>query len=70
AMRQSGYYDSTLVGSNGCDSFLTLHLVVNQSSRFDTIRASICYNATYPFNGQALSQSGTYRDTVTSAHGC
>ncbi len=35
-----------------------------------TISASICTSSSYTFKGQQLTSSGTYMDTLASAHGC
>ena len=53
----------------GCDSTTTLALVVSptyQTHRYDTI----CHNDSFPFNGQNLTTSGIYTDTLTTVHGC
>lgn len=35
-----------------------------------TVSQTICNGGTYLFNGQSLSQSGTYYDTLNSVHNC
>jgi uncharacterized repeat protein (TIGR01451 family) len=65
----SGIYFDTLQNYVGCDSFITLHLNVNQPTS-KTINQSICSNQTYNLNGTILNQSGTYYDTITNHFGC
>ncbi len=65
----SGVYNATLVGSNGCDSVVTLQFTVHPTqSTF--LSAEICEGSTYDFHGVALDSTGTYVDTLSTAHGC
>jgi gliding motility-associated-like protein len=66
---QSGWYTDTLSSPQGCDSLLTLRLVVRPVVR-DTIITGICPGGTYLFGGQLLSQSGVYTDTLSGSSGC
>jgi gliding motility-associated-like protein len=68
-LTQAGTYRDTLTNSQGCDSFLVLTLVVNPS-KTSTITRNICQGQTTVFNGQTLSQAGTYRDTLSQVNGC
>jgi len=66
----SGTYYDTLQTAAGCDSFITLVLVINPvttSSLFDTVCAS---QLPYDFNGTLLNASGTYFDTLLNAFDC
>ncbi len=65
----SGSYTDTVAGTNGCDSIVTLELLVNPTvtHAYDT---SICDVETYTFGGQVLDSSGVYVDTLVSATGC
>lgn len=67
----AGIYSDTLlaVAANGCDSIITLELIVRPVSR-DTINASICAGETYIFGSQTLSVAGTYVDTLIAANAC
>ena len=65
----SGTYTATLTNAAGCDSVITLNLTVNQPSA-TTINQTICSPTTYSFDGQLLSVTGIYRDTLTNAAGC
>ena len=65
----SGIYKDTFTNSNGCDSFLYLHLTVNDTTKKDSFR-TICKNQSVIFNGNTFNVSGTYKDTFTNAKGC
>ncbi|MEZ4983149.1 MAG: PKD domain-containing protein [Saprospiraceae bacterium] len=65
----SGIFSDTLMASNGCDSILTLELLVNEiDSTF--LNESICEGEVYNFNGQVLDQSGIYIAELNSTSGC
>lgn len=67
---QPGTYDISLTSSAGCDSIATLHLTVNNTS-VSTTQASICSNQVpYNWNGQSISNSGTYSATLANVTGC
>ena len=68
-LTQTGTYKDTLVNANGCDSIITLTLTVKANSA-STINTSICNGSTYNFNGQQISQGGTYKDTLSNSGGC
>ncbi|MFM2386599.1 MAG: hypothetical protein RL660_1356 [Bacteroidota bacterium] len=65
----AGTYLDTMMNANGCDSFITLNLVVNPTSA-TTINDTICQGGTYTFNGIAETMAGTYLDTMMNANGC
>jgi len=67
----SGIYTATLpgAGANGCDSTAILNLTV-RPVQTTSLAVSICANETFLFNGQALSQSGTYTAQWTAENGC
>ncbi|MFM7496945.1 MAG: beta strand repeat-containing protein, partial [Bacteroidota bacterium] len=65
----SGTYSRTVTAANGCDSLITLHLIVNVGSS-STINASICQGQTYSFGTQNLTNSGTYQATLLGSNGC
>lgn len=68
-LSSTGSYMDTLINYLGCDSLLTLHLLVNPSS--STINdVSICNGDFYFFNGLNLNTAGTYLDTFTNLLGC
>ena len=66
---QSGIYKDTLTSSSGCDSIVTLSLFVKQPVS-SNISREICNGEIYYFNGQPISQSGLYKDTITNIDGC
>jgi gliding motility-associated-like protein len=65
----SGIYVDTLVSVYGCDSIRTLDLTVNPISE-TMMERNICPGTGFAFNGDFLTISGTYRDTLTNIFGC
>jgi uncharacterized protein YjdB len=65
----SGTYFRAVPAANGCDSIITLSLIVNPRSTTNLIRG-ICTNQTFNFGGQSLSTSGNYSDTLLNVFGC
>ncbi len=65
----SGVYYDTLVGANGCDSIVTTNLFV-ETTLYSSMMQSICYGSSYNFNGNTLTTTGTYIDTVPAVGGC
>ena len=68
-LKQSNTYTHILTGVHGCDSTISLTLVVNPVVT-TTRAASVCYGGSYAFNGRQLNHSGTYNDTVSAVSGC
>lgn len=67
----SGIYRDTFTSSQGCDSFVFLHLHVKDTSRYFFSHVTPCDpNASYTFNGLARTQSGTYSAKYLNAVGC
>jgi hypothetical protein len=66
---QSGAYLDTLVNLAGCDSFLTLNLTVRPQIT-GSIAQTVCFGGSTTFNGATLTQSGVFKDTLTSVTGC
>ncbi|HLP50261.1 MAG TPA: T9SS type A sorting domain-containing protein [Chitinophagales bacterium] len=64
-----GVYRDTLLNAAGCDSIITLTLIVNQPTG-SSINASVCPGQGYPFDGHTLIVPGVYYDTLTNAAGC
>ncbi len=65
----AGNYQGVLPRSSGqCDTLvnLSLHVVPRET----TLAATVCSNQPYSFNGQSLTSSGVYRDTLTNTFGC
>ncbi len=65
----SGTYHDTLATQHGCDSVITLMLSVLDQFETD-IAVQICVGDEYVFGGNTLTQSGIYRDTLSSVDGC
>jgi hypothetical protein len=65
----SGTYRDTLPSSLGCDSVIELQLNVFQPS-FNQIKKGVCADSTFNFNGNILTQSGTYFDTLKNNNSC
>jgi len=68
-LTQPGSYKDTLQSTGGCDSILTLTLSVSSAVTGSTA-ATICQGGSYTFNGQLLTQTGIYKDTLQSTGGC
>jgi trimeric autotransporter adhesin len=63
-LTEAGTYTAVFENQFGCDSAVTLILNVMEFGQ-DTLYVSICEGETYDFNGQILSEAGTYSDTIT-----
>jgi len=65
---QTGEYTQTFIGANGCDSVVTLYLIVNHANTGDTSAVADdmfdWYEHTY------LTQSGDYTHVFTNQSGC
>lgn len=67
-LTQAGTYTAQLVNRFGCDSLVTLHLVVLQTSS-STLSDSIC-DGPYVFHGHTYTNPGTYTVRIPNAVGC
>lgn len=65
----SGVYIDTLQSVNGCDSIVTLELIVNPSYKIDK-NITICSGSFFEFNGEIISQEGVYIDSMDTQLGC
>lgn len=65
----SGSYSDTTSNSAGCDSIITLQLVINYSDTTFTSHVS-CGAYTWPVDSNTYAASGTYSATLTTASGC
>lgn len=65
----SGFYTDTLLSFFGCDSIRTLDLTVNETHLTQN-SLIICPGTSIVFNGQNLSTTGIYRDTLSNIWGC
>lgn len=59
----------TVLLASGCDSITLLRLTVLRPIT-DSFTQSICTGNSYNFNGQMLTTTGIYKDTLTSILGC
>lgn len=62
-------YWTTFTAANGCDSSVVLHLMFDNVT-VTNLEADLCPGDSLSFNGQILTASGIYTDTLTSAIGC
>ena len=66
---EQGIYTQYLQSIHGCDSLVTLNLLVHPTYN-DTIAAEICDNETYTQFGFNVSEQGVYTQHLQSIHGC
>jgi len=64
-----GSYNTTFTTTQGCDSFVTLNLLVHPTSS-DTLDISICYGTSYNFQGNSYNTPGFYTSQLTTSFGC
>ena len=65
----TGTYTNILTAANGCDSTVTLNLLVNPIRRTNIV-ASICELGNYVVGNSTYNQTGNYVDTLTAVTGC
>ncbi|MBL7789657.1 MAG: gliding motility-associated C-terminal domain-containing protein [Chitinophagales bacterium] len=68
-LSSAGTYSHKLLNKNGCDSIIILTLSIIDSTTYSFSR-NLCKNQSFIFNNQTLTQSGSYRDTLTNYLGC
>ena len=66
---EQGVYTQHLQSIHGCDSIVTLNLLVHPTYN-DTITAEICDNETYAQFGFNASEQGCHTQHLQSTHGC
>lgn len=66
---KSGSYTQFFKSQYGCDSTVTVHLLV-ASAVYETIIESICQDQPYYFGNNILFKPGIYVDTAVSMYGC
>lgn len=66
---QSGTYSDTIVSATGCDSIISVNLTITGSSVTPPTNVNVCSSYTAPW-GTVYTQSGLYRDTLTTVLGC
>lgn len=65
----SGTYTQTIPNSAGCDSIITLNLVINRGID-TTVNVSICEGQSWYAGGANQTVSGIYKDTLVTSAGC
>ena len=66
---ETGTYSQTLRSVGGCDSIVSIHVQVNDTSiRYDTIQAYA--GTSVSWHGRWYREAGDYRDTLQSQAGC
>lgn len=68
-LTETGEYIETFHSISGCDSIVTLTLIVNPTYN-EAVDASICEGETYTLGTQTLSLAGEYPEVFESAFGC
>ena len=66
----SGTYNETFTATNGCDSIVTLALLVHESYNTQLSATVDIFSLPYIFGSQSLTQAGIYTNTFTTVHGC
>lgn len=64
---KSGLYTDTIISSTGCDSILTIGLIIGQSSA--SFNLASCDEFVSP-SGKTWNSSGDYTDTIKNKKGC
>lgn len=65
----SGTYVDTVSNSFGCDSIITINLVIKQNT-FSFQNITSCFNYVSPSGSYNWMSSGTYHDTIPNVAGC
>lgn len=69
AWNKSGTYTDQLTNPNGCDTIVTVHLIVSNRSRTNDV-VTHCGPYTSPSGKYTWTANGTYHDTLSSQYGC
>ena len=67
AFTQTGVYYDSLTSQHGCDSVYQLNLTVNETQLIVESPIVLCNGGSELWRGMTLTESGTYRDTISSA---
>ncbi len=63
------YTDGVYTATGGCDSTVILNLTIKTPAA-TSLTESVCKGKTFNFNGQAITQDGSYSATLTATNGC
>lgn len=66
---ESGVYTDSLQSMKGCDSVVTLTVTVQPVYNV-TVSHVMCQGESFDFNGEILTESGAYVDTLPTIHDC
>jgi gliding motility-associated-like protein len=66
---ESGVYRDTLTSSLGCDSLISLNLIV-QPEWFSVESITLCEGEKLAWNGQLIDEPGVFSSTLSSVLGC
>ncbi|MFA7081407.1 MAG: gliding motility-associated C-terminal domain-containing protein [Bacteroidales bacterium] len=67
---ETGLYTKNLQTIDGCDSIVTLNLVVHPTYLFDTIDEVICKNNPFTEHGLNIDSNGVYIANLQTIYGC
>ncbi len=65
----SGTYQDTILNAKGCDSIITVNLIISNSTSATT-NPTVCDHYSSPSGYYIWTSSGTYMDTIPNASGC
>lgn len=68
-LTNSGIYTDVISNSVGCDSVITINLIIKHSTS-STITPTVCYKYVSPSTNYTLTSSGTYTDVIPNSAGC
>jgi len=66
----SGQYTDTLKSVAGCDSIITVQLLIGQNPSYSTLGLNLCEPYTSPSGRYVWTTSGNYKDTIPNYLGC
>lgn len=65
---KSGQYTDTIANAEGCDSIITIDVLINTSSY--TLKKTVCNSFKSPSGKYTWTKSGIYKDTLVNYAGC
>lgn len=65
----SGTYYDTIRSIQGCDSFITYNITINDNYLFEA-HTTLCHGSDIIFRGIHITKPGTYYDSMRTIHGC